>query len=59
MKRGPKRKLTVEQQTELTDCVKLRRQLTNKSLARRFGVSPSNVAIYVRRLITKGEAPRE
>lgn len=58
MKRGPKRKLSVEQQAELLELLKVRRTLTNKALAKRFGVSPSNVNVYVRRFLTKGGAPR-
>jgi transposase len=56
-KRGPKRKLSVEQQAELLDLLKLRRSLTNKELAKRFGISPSNVDDYVQRFMVKHEEP--
>jgi DNA-binding CsgD family transcriptional regulator len=57
MKRGPQRKLAVEQQAELLELLKLRQKLTNKALALRFAISPSGVAAYRRRLIAKSEAP--
>lgn len=59
MKRtGPKRKLSLRQQVRLRRLLLLRREITNKSLAKRFGLSLSGIDDYQRRFIVKGEAPR-
>jgi DNA-binding CsgD family transcriptional regulator len=67
MKRGPKRKLAVEQegkpgrpfklssrqQSQLRRLLLIRRRLTNKALAARFGIAEDTVSTYQVRLLTK------
>lgn len=57
MKPGPKRKLSVERQAELRDCLRQRLELTDKRLAQRFQIHPGTLRRYHRRLIVKGEVP--